>query len=292
MEWRPRVSGLGGWAAVAGRDALLVAAGLAVVYGALCLYMFFRQESYVFFPEKGLTATPKTFGMAYEDLWFQTEDGLSIHGWSIPAHPSRALLLFFHGNAGTLSHRVEKIRLFHDWGFHVLAVDYRGYGESAGSPSEEGTYADARAVLAEALKRCGAAPLVFYGESLGGAVAAELATRHLPRALVLESTFTSVPEMARRLYPWLPVSPLVRIRYDTLKRLRRLPCPLAVLHSPADEIVPYAMGEALFEAARGPKVLLRLAGGHNDGGILVTPEAAEGLKRFLDEQIPPREGER
>lgn len=290
MEILPAVKGGRGWAVLAVRNLLLVAAGLVLLYGGLCAYMFFRQESYLFFPERALTATPKTFGMAFEDLRLRTSDGVRIHGWFVPRQGARGTLLLFHGNAGTLSDRVDKIRLFHDLGWNVLAVDYRGYGESEGSPSEEGTYADGAAAVEEALRR-GETPdrLVLYGESLGGAVAVEAAGRVSPGALVLESTFTSVPEMARRLYPWLPVSLLVRIRYDSLARIRRLSCPVAVLHSPEDEIVPCDMGRALYEAAPGPKAFLPLRGGHNDGGILAVPEAAEGLRRFLEEHVPPRQ---
>ena len=293
MEILPAVRGFRGWVGLAARNLLLLAAGLVLLYGGLCVYMFFRQESYVFFPERTLTATPRTFGMAFQDLHLRTSDGVRIHGWFVPREGARGTLLLFHGNAGTLSDRVDKIRLFHDWGWDVLAVDYRGYGESEGSPSEEGTYADGAAAVAEALRR-GEAPsrLVLYGESLGGAVAVEAAGRFPLGALVLESTFTSVPDMARRLYPWLPVSLLVRIRYDSRSRIGGLSCPVAVLHSPEDEIVPFEMGRGLFAAAPGPKVFLTLRGGHNDGGILASPEAALGLRRFLDEHLPPREGAR
>ncbi|MGC8762698.1 MAG: alpha/beta hydrolase [Acidobacteriota bacterium] len=122
-------------------------------------------------------------------------------------------------------------------------------------------------------------------------MAVEAAGHLSPGALVLESTFTSVPEMARRLYPWLPVSSLVRIRYDSLGRMAALPCPVAVLHSREDEIVPFEMGLRLYEKAPGPKVFLELRGGHNDGGLLATPEAVEGLRRFLEEHLPPGAGE-
>lgn len=289
MEVLPRAAGVRGWAALAARNALLVAAGLVLLYGGLCAYMFFRQESYVFFPERTLTATPKTFGMAFEDLKLDTADGVAIHGWYVPREGAFGTVVLFHGNAGTLSDRVDKVRLFHDQALNVLAFDYRGYGESGGSPSEAGTYADGAAAVAEALRREGEARrLVYYGESLGGAVAVQAAGRVPPGALVLESTFTSVPDMARRIYPWLPVSLLVKIRYDSLERIGGLDCPVAVLHSPEDEIVPFEMGKSLYEKAPGPKVFLELRGGHNDGGILASPEAQEGLRRFLREHLSAR----
>jgi hypothetical protein len=284
MERRRRLSG---WAPRVARKALLAGAWFSVLFGAMSAFMFLRQESYVFFPQRGLTATPETWGMAFEDVRLRTEDGPIIHGWFVPSRTPRGTLLLFHGNAGTLSDRVEKIRLFHGWGLNVLAVDYRGYGESEGIPSEEGTYADARAALEEALRRGAGGRLVYFGESLGGAVATELARIAPPRALVLESTFTSVPEMARRLYPWLPVSLLVRIRYDSLARIKKLTCPLAVLHSPEDEIVPYSMGRRLFEAASGPKEFIPLQGSHNEGGILHSFDAQESLESFLAKALEP-----
>lgn len=290
MEALRRAEGLKRSCSHAAWYALLLAAGLVLLYGGSCAYMFFRQESYIFFPERSLTATPRAFGMAFEDVSLRTHDGIEIHGWYVPREGAFGTLVLFHGNAGTLSDRVGKIRHFHDLGLNVLAVDYRGYGESGGAPSEEGTYADGAATVAEALRRQGSRNgLVYFGESLGGAVAVEAAGRILPGALVLESTFTSIPDMAKRLYPWLPVSRLLRIRYDSLGRIGGLSCPMAVLHSPKDEIVPFEMGRRLFEKAPGPKVFLELKGGHNDGGILASPEAQEGLRRFLEKHLsaPP-----
>ncbi|MEW6757067.1 MAG: alpha/beta hydrolase [Acidobacteriota bacterium] len=267
----------------AARIALLLAAVLVLFYGGLCAYMFFRQESYVFFPERTLTATPRTLGMAFEDVRLCTHDGVAIHGWYVHREGARGTLVFFHGNAGNLSDRVGKVRLFHDMGLNVLAVDYRGYGESGGIASEEGTYADGAAAVAEAMRRQGDRQrLVFFGESLGGAVGVEAARRIHPGALVLESAFTSIPDMAKTLYPWLPVSRLLKIRYDSLDRMGGLSCPVMVLHSREDEIVPFEMGRRLYERAPGPKVFQVLKGGHNDGGLLASPEAQEVLRRFLE----------
>ena len=247
--------------------------------------MVFRQESFIFFPDRTLTATPRDAGLGYEEVPLSTEDGVTLGAWWVPAERARATLILCHGNAGNISHRLHLLVPMYSLGLNVLAFDYRGYGHSEGRPSEEGTYRDMDAAVAYALSKNGEPiRLVFFGESLGGAVAIESATRHPCSALILESTFTSIPAMAARHYPWLP-SRLLTIRYDSLARIRDARCPVLVMHSPQDEIVPFSMGQALFEAAQEPKAFAELAGGHNDGGLAVHREAQRKLGLFLDETL-------
>jgi pimeloyl-ACP methyl ester carboxylesterase len=210
------------WSAI--QIALLVYLGLAAI-------IFFRQSSFVFQPEmdRGYGANPSAIGLDYTSLKLRTVDGETLDGWHVPAataREKRGLVLFFHGNAGNISHRLDYVRMFRDLGLATLIIDYRGYGRSSGTPSEEGSYLDAEAAWQHATKVLGYAPdrIVIFGESLGGAVAAQLAEGHRPGALILASTFTSVPDLGAELYPWLLVRLLARIHYDTLNRLPRIAC--------------------------------------------------------------------
>jgi len=272
--------------------ALALAAVMAAGLVALLGLAYFRQESLIFFPDRHVRFTPADLGMAFEDVRLETSDGVTLAAWWVPAPQGRGALIFSHGNAGNMGDRVGKLRLFHDLGLSVLAFDYRGYGASQGRPSEDGTAHDMDAAVAHVRDSRGV-PLdrtVFYGESLGGAVVIEAATRFPPAALVAESTFTSARAMARRHYPFVPPA-LVRVGYDSLSRVRRLACPTLFLHGPADTIVPFEMGEALFRAAPEPKRFAALVGDHNSGGILESPEACRKLAELLDAVLgvgPPR----
>lgn len=248
--------------------------------------MFFRQESLVFFPDRIVPATPAHLGMAFEEVRLRASDGPSLHAWWIPAEKPRGALILCHGNAGNMAHRIDKAVLFREMGLSVLLFDYRGYGTSEGAPSEEGTYRDMDAAVEYVQKVRGVPPsaTLFWGESLGAAVALESAMRHPCSGLILESGFTSLPDMARAVYPLVPAF-LVRMRYESLRRIGGLTVPVLILHGPADEIVPYSMGRELFAAAPRTKRFSDLRGGHNDGGILVSPEAQRALGNFLDETL-------
>ncbi|MFZ2524564.1 MAG: alpha/beta hydrolase [Candidatus Ferrigenium altingense] len=263
---------------------------LAAAYGGLALLLYFFQARLVFYPETGreIIATPGQAGLQYEDIRLTTSDGLDLHGWHIPAPQThaqpRGTVLFLHGNAGNISHRIDSLQMFHRLGYSTLIFDYRGYGNSGGTPSEQGTYRDAEAAwryLTEQ-RRIPSCRIVLFGESLGGAVGAWLAARQKPAALVIASGFTSVPGLARHFYPYLPVQWLARIRYDTEKNLRAVAAPVLIAHSPEDEIIPFEHGQALFEAANPPKRFLELAGGHNDGFIFMRASWVEALGDFLD----------
>jgi fermentation-respiration switch protein FrsA (DUF1100 family) len=249
--------------------------------------MFVKQESFVFFPSRDVRNTPASAGMPFEEARLRTSDGLALGAWWVPAQNPRGALVFAHGNAGNLADRLDQVSLFRELGLSVLIFDYRGYGKSEGEPSEEGTYRDMEVAVGHVLGERGVpqSKLLYYGESLGCAVAVKAAVDRRPGALILESAFTSVAEMAAMHYPWLPVRWLLRIRYDSLSRMGAVGCPVLVLHSPEDEIVPCSMGERLFAAAPGPKRFARLTGGHNDGGLLVTEEARTALGEFLDEVL-------
>lgn len=268
--------------------ALAGAAVIAATCAGLLALMVFRQESMVFFPEKELPATPATFRLPYEEVRLWTEGGPSLGAWWIPAKNPRGAAVFAHGNAGNIAHRIDKGALLRGAGLSVLLFDYRGFGTSGGSPTEMGTYRDMDAALGHVRSVRGfpAERTLLWGESIGAAVAVEAATRYACGGLVLESGFTSLPAMARAIYPWLPGF-LVRLRYDSLGRIPGVGSPKLILHGPGDEIVPYRMGRELFAASGDPKRFADLRGGHNDGGILASPEAQEALREFLDEVFGP-----
>ncbi len=264
-----------------------------LVYLGLMALIFFRQSSLVFLPEvdRGFAATPANKGLPFTPLKLATSDGETLDGWLVPApttREKRGVVLFFHGNAGNIAHRLDYLRMFHDMGLTTLIIDYRGYGRSSGSPSEKGSYLDAEAAWRHATEALGfpANRVVLFGESLGGGVAAQLATQHRPGALVLASTFTSVPDMGAELYPLLPIRLLARINYNTLERLAQIECPLLVIHSRNDDIIPFSHGRRLFEGAPPPKQFLEIEGEHNEGFVFARADWVRALDDFLKQALP------
>lgn len=261
----------------------------AIAYGALALVIFIAQPGLIYYPEPGrnIIAAPDYVGLAYEPVEISTTDGETLHGWFVPAPAAKGTMLFFHGNAGNISHRMEYLLMFHRLGYNTFIFDYRGYGQSSGSPSESGTYLDAQAAWRYLTEAKGIPParIVLFGESLGGAVAAWLAMNEKPGALVLASVFTSVPDMAAKIYPFLPVRLLSRFDYNTIEYLRTATCPVFVAHSSQDDIVPFTHGRALYQAAPEPKQFLELQGGHNSGFIFMREDWVEALGKFIDTNL-------
>jgi uncharacterized protein len=263
--------------------ALLV---IALAYMSLVAFLWFRQESMLYLPNlpsRQHAATPAQIGLGYEPVRIPTEDGEELDAWFVPADEPRGVLLFFHGNAGNISHRLDSLRIFHRLGLSVLIIDYRGYGQSTGRPSEQGTYEDARAAWRHLVeeRQVPAQRIVLFGRSLGGAVATWLAAEHAPRGLIVESTFRSVPDLAAELYWFLPVRRLARLEYPVEALIGSVEVPVLVVHSREDEIIPFSHGEALYDAAPQPKQLLELRGGHNTGFIVSEQRYVEGLEAFL-----------
>ena len=263
-----------------------IASVFAVGYAVLAAALFFFQPRLLYFPgmpTRAVEATPKDIGLDFEPLTLATRDGEQLDAWFIPARQARGVLLFCHGNAGNIAHRLDSIRLFHELGLSVLIFDYRGYGRSSGRPTEQGTYLDGDAAWDYLVEKRGILPtqIILFGRSLGAAIAADLASRQGAGAVILESAFTSVPDIAATLYPWLPVRWLSRYRYDTEKKLAGIHHPVLIVHSRDDEIIPFANGERLFAAAHEPKQLLELQGGHNDGFLISGKAYIEGLDSFL-----------
>jgi len=254
--------------------------GLLVLNG----WMYLQQAAMIFFPDRLLSATPASWGLAYEDVFLSAEDGVKLHGWYIPRQGSNRVLLFMHGNAGNISHRGESITVFHRLGLNVLIIDYRGYGQSQGSPSEQGLYQDAAAAWHYLVNTRGfdGEDIILFGRSLGGAVAARLASTVQAGAVILESTFSSARDVAGSLFPILSRLVLLRYSFDTAGYLKGVASPLLVLHSPADDIIPFYLGEKVFQAGGEPKVFVKMQGDHNGGFLQSQPRYEQELRRFID----------
>jgi fermentation-respiration switch protein FrsA (DUF1100 family) len=264
---------------------LLLAA--VVCYAVLALVVYLMQARMLYLPDvpgRSLDRTPADIGADYRDVWIRTNDGVRIHGWFLPGDSDR-VLLFFHGNAGNISHRLESIRQFLQLGLSVLIIDYRGYGQSEGRTTEQGIYRDAEAAWQFLVETNTVAErhIVLFGRSMGASAAAFLAARHQPLALVVESSFTSVPDIAAEYYPWLPVRWLSRLRHSTAEFVRQADCPVLVIHSRDDEIVPFRHAEAIFAAASEPKAFLEIRGTHNDAFLRDEQNYLGGLRSFLGE---------
>ena len=276
------------------------AAALAVSLIALWAGVRWLEMNRLYYPSPVITIIPQSLGIASEDVTLTTADGVRLRGWFIPAAPFRAsikdkklvtgplapqnlTILFCHGNAGNISNRVDKAAVLHKLGLSVLLFDYRGFGESEGSPSEQGTYLDADAAyryLAET-RKIPADRIVLHGESIGNGVAIETAVRHPSRALIVESAFTSIVGMGKSVLPWLPLDWFVTYRYDNLSKISKVGRPVLVMHSRDDEVIPYEMGRALFAAAAEPKRFLELKGTHNDGYADTGPAYPGAIRDFL-----------
>lgn len=256
--------------------------GLLVI--ALMLYQF--EHSQVYHPTRDAEYTPEDVGRPAEDFWLKTPDNLRLHAWFFAAEKSsprsRYAMLFCHGNGGNLTSRPGYYRVILETGVNLLTFDYRGYGRSEGHPSEPGTYTDAATAYAW-LRARGFAPehILVWGESLGGGIASHVAATQAVGGLMLQSTFTNIPDIGAEVFPWLPVRLISRIKYDTLSRLPGLTCPVVVMHSRADTTIRFRHGERNFAAAREPKAFVEIQGDHNDPLLANRAAFAAGAERLF-----------
>ena len=251
------------------------------------------EDRFIFHPDHITDRDPSHVGLRFEDLFFTTQDGIRLHGWFIPHPGAGATLVWFHGNAGNISDRLLNIKLVHDRiKINIFIFDYRGYGRSEGTISEKGTYFDGEAAIKYLLGRDDAAArrLILFGRSLGAAVAAEMATRFKTLGLILESPFVSIPEMARAIFPSLPIAWLLRTRYDTMEKVRLVKTPILVLHGDRDATVPFAQGKKVFEVASEPKRFYRIVGAsHNDTFVIGGEEYYGALREFIESALAANE---
>jgi hypothetical protein len=263
---------------------LVIAAVAALLIWTVVLMMF--EERFIYFPQKypqGLYDQARSIP-GLRDCWIKTEDGLRIHGWFAPADSARATFVMAHGNAGNISHRYPLLRSLQRHRFNVLMFDYRGYGRSEGSPSEEGIYKDGRAALdyALTLPEVRQDRLILWGTSLGGAVAVDVATNRHVAGLILESTFTSAKDVARLVYPFLPVQLFMHTRLNSVEKIKTVNTPLFVIHGSLDSIIPIGLGRKLFDAANEPKEFYEIpAADHNDTFFVGGDEYVSRIQKFV-----------
>lgn len=254
-------------------------------YFAFMLMLAFFQKKYIYYPSKEIVTTPGLKGMEYEDIYFDSSDGVRLNGWFFPPSGARGeIILFCHGNADNISYFIEDVRMFTELGLGVFIFDYRGYGRSLGQQSETGTYFDAEAAWNWLTKEKKNHPsrIIIVGRSLGGAIAAWLAKEHKPRALFLETAFTSVEDIASKTHPFIPVRYFLRYKYSTLDYLLKVKAPVLVVHSKDDIVVPLMHGRKLFAAAPEPKKFIELSGTHRNCFFESAELYTEGIKDFLE----------
>ncbi len=254
------------------------------VLGSEFLMVRYLEGTVIFHPGVGIDFTPESEGMAFEDLYLKTPDGLLINAWFVKASDKVATVLFAHSNEGNMDDgdRLEKIKFFHDLGLNVLMFDYRGYGRSQGHPTEQGVYLDAQTMYDYLKTRPDIDPnrILAYGASLGGAVAIDLATKRKLAALIIDSCFTSAKDLATEWYPLLP-SWMMSVKFDNVSKVGNLNIPKLFMHSARDEMIPREVGERLFQAAANPKEFLLTSGPHNDRQFMRVLVMRAEFRKFL-----------
>ena len=263
----------------------------AVFYFILIIVLFlivlrYKEKQSIYFPERKIVSSPAFLSLPFEDIYFKTSDAVELNGWFIPAKDASNTLLYAHGNAGNIGNRLDKIILFHKLGINVFIFDYRGYGKSKGRPDEKGLYTDGKAAYDYLIlqKKISPDEIILYGESLGGAVAIDLATKVDAKALISEGTFTCVKDMAKTMYPFVP-SALFVSRFDSLAKIQGVAIPKLIIHSLDDEMIPFSLAEKLFQAASPPKQLLKIKGEHNSAFIDSQEIFLSGIAEFLNLKI-------
>lgn len=248
----------------------------------------FLVTKLLFFPVKPIAVLPSQSEIPYEEVRFRNEEGLLLHGWFFPGKIPRRTLLFCHGNAGNIGDRLEKIKFLYRIGWNIFIFDYRGYGGSEGSPTIKGLQRDTDAayrwlVSGKETTKIPPEQIILWGESLGGALATDLAARENIGGLILQSTFTSLHDIGKKHYPFVPSS-LVPDVYRSIDTIRKIRTPLLVVHGTEDETVPFGMGRQLYESAPHPKRFYEIKGGHhNDCTAVGKGEYLRQIEEFLNE---------
>jgi fermentation-respiration switch protein FrsA (DUF1100 family) len=269
---------------------------LSSVIVAICAYLgfglfiFLRQSKLLYYPVREIPLTPAEGGLDYEDVLFAAADGVKLKGWYVAGKSGngsvngRLTVLFCHGNGGNIGYYVDTINILHNMNVNCFVFDYRGYGCSEGEPTEAGTYADALAAYQWLIeqKRTEPEKIIVFGRSLGGCIAAELVNKVKAGGLWLESAFTSFDDIGSHFYPYFPVRWFTRYNYETMQYLSRVNCPVMVVHSEHDEIVPFKMGQRLYDAAPEPKRFVKIIGSHNDGFLLSNSRYTGAVGHWLE----------
>ena len=252
-------------------------------YLMLILFLALLQKKLIFSPSRNMVAKPSDLGLDFDDINFINRDGISLNGWFVPAKNAEFTVLFCHGNGGNISHRLDTISLFNKLPANFFLFDYQSYGRSSGVASENGLYEDVDAAWCYLTETRKIEPenIIIIGRSLGGAVAAHAAEKYSPGGLILESTFTSLPEIAKKRMPFLAVSWLINYKFTTLESLIKVKCPVLVIASPDDNIVPFSFSQKLFAGASEPKTFVQLTGDHDDCYFLCRAKYVLAVTNFF-----------
>ncbi len=259
---------------------------LALFYFIAMVAIYFAQTWFIYapnMPSREMLSTPADINLEYERHTLKTEDNEELIAWYVPAEGADKTVLFFHGNAGNISHRLETIKVFHQLGLNFFMLDYRGFGQSTGSPSEQGTYIDATTAWKFLIeqKNLQAEQIIIVGRSLGGGVATELAKNVNAAMLILDSTFISMPAAAKLHFPFMPTNWIVKHRYENLRKIDQVNMPVVIAHSDKDEVIPYTHAEEIFDAANEPKSFIQLKGGHGNSFLMAREKYIRGIEHAL-----------
>jgi uncharacterized protein len=259
---------------------ITIGLGILLLYGGI---LFFRQNSLIFRPGGEISRTPSDLGIPFEELELTCEDGTRILAWWVPHMEAIKAVIYFHGSDGNISSYVSVLAYLYPFRLNMLVVDYPGYGKSAGRPSERGCYQAAEAAwnFVRINKGFRAENIIVFGQSLGCAVGTYLTSKMKCGGLVLQSGFTSVPDMAAHLYPFLPVRLFCLTKMNSLKRIDQCSCPLLLLHSTSDEHIPIAHSERVYKRAKQPKKFVRYSGSHVSNAWQYSPEVRQAWEEIL-----------
>lgn len=262
---------------------LIILVVLVIGYALLSMKLYLSQSKHLYFPTRVTGTSPTEHGFPYEDIWIKTSDHYNIHGWYVPVKNATYTVLFLHGNTGNISDCIDSIRIFSTLGLNTFLFDYRGYGQSEGEPTENGTYLDAEAAWNYIVNELGVSPenIIILGRSLGAAVSSWLARKHQPGMLIIESTFTSLPDIAAESYPLFPSRYLTRFKYPVEDNVKHIHCPTLIVHSAEDEVIGMHHGKKLFKAANQPKSFLEISGPHNQGFLSSGQQYIDGINHFI-----------
>ena len=242
---------------------------LIVFFLITFFYVFYPkiENWFVFFPQTTFDLTPNDFHLNFKEVYFNSDDGKRLHGWFFPLKKSCPVILFCHGNAGNISHRLDNIRQFLKRDIQVFIFDYRGYGKSLGTPSEKGIYMDGQAAYDYLVHEENIAPenIILFGRSLGAAVAIDVALNRSVKSIIIESAFVSTKAMAKTMFPLSMISFILPLNYNNLEKITHISVPKLIIHGDGDEIVPFFMGKKLFDASKEPRFFYPIKGArHND----------------------------
>ncbi len=272
------------------RMTIFILCGVAVVYLGLCVWVYANQGKLIYFPESALTQVPSDIRLTYDEVRVTAADGVSLLGWHIRIPPERrkGVVLYFHGNAGNISDRLSIAEMYAAMGYDLVLAGYRGYGSSKGAPTEKGLYLDAQTYwnYLTVLEGVAASRITIHGSSLGGGPASWLAARVDCHALIMESTFSSMVDQGRSVYPYLPISLICNQKFESYKRIGKVTAPVLVLHSPDDEYIPESLSRKLFNFATEPKTYKKTFGSHNEPRTS-NADYREDLAKFLAQSLPP-----